>query len=262
MFEKRKPLGAFLLLFGILILALDGKLHAKEPGTVQEVKDEAMMYSQLVQSMRRREKEVCFSYPGLYTDISRYQEDYYEEFFERLAEEDCYTAGCIESIRIRYFRREDTSVMFLIQYRTTARMERYVNHKVRNITKKVKKRSDAYKAKWARDYLVQHMQYDQRYHTAYDAFRQGRGNCMAYAYAYVRLLQELDVPCIYVSGNDHAWNMVELDGKWYSVDVTWDDVQGDYSYFLKGEKDFKGHEILRYGFIKKRRMAKRAYIFR
>ena len=47
----------------------------------------------------------------------------------------------------------------------------------------------------------------------------------------------------------HAWNDVLIDGKWYAVDVTWDDpiiVGGNgrltndlrYNYFLKGSDTF------------------------
>ena len=39
----------------------------------------------------------------------------------------------------------------------------------------------------------------------------------------------LDIECTVVHGashggaDEHAWNMVRLDGEWYCVDVTWDD---------------------------------------
>ena len=38
--------------------------------------------------------------------------------------------------------------------------------------------------------------------------------------------------------------MVCLDGEWYNMDITWDDTNGKmptYNYFLKNDKDFKGH---------------------
>jgi transglutaminase/protease-like cytokinesis protein 3 len=41
----------------------------------------------------------------------------------------------------------------------------------------------------------------------------------------------LEIPCIIVEGyvrkgEEHAWNMIQLDGDWYCVDVTWDDPAG------------------------------------
>ena len=39
----------------------------------------------------------------------------------------------------------------------------------------------------------------------------------------------------------HAWNMVSVDGKWYQIDVTWDECvkTEPYQYFLKSSATFK-----------------------
>ena len=87
------------------------------------------------------------------------------------------------------------------------------------------------------------MAYDERYYSPYDAFVKKRGLCMSYALAYQRIMQEMDIPCIYIKGDNHAWNMVKLGGYWYNVDVTWDDVgKGSYQYFLKSDADCPGHK--------------------
>lgn len=36
---------------------------------------------------------------------------------------------------------------------------------------------------------------------------------------------------------DHAWNMVEVEGEWYYVDVTWADTSSK-EYFLMGSDEF------------------------
>ena len=57
----------------------------------------------------------------------------------------------------------------------------------------------------------------------------GYGNCLGYSTTFQLLMDLCDVECITVVGaafdsmEDHAWNMVRLDGEWYCVDVTWDD---------------------------------------
>lgn len=56
----------------------------------------------------------------------------------------------------------------------------------------------------------------------------GRGAvCDGYAKTYALLMRELGIPCIFVdgtaNGQPHAWNMICLDGVWYSVDPTWND---------------------------------------
>ncbi len=58
----------------------------------------------------------------------------------------------------------------------------------------------------------------------------GRALCEGYSKAFAYLCQSIGVPCICIvgsgNGENHMWNMVQVDGKWYHVDVTWDDPVG------------------------------------
>ena len=60
----------------------------------------------------------------------------------------------------------------------------------------------------------------------------GYGNCLGYSSTFQLLMDLSGVECITVVGaafgsrEDHAWNMVKLDGEGYCVDVTWDDPTG------------------------------------
>lgn len=51
--------------------------------------------------------------------------------------------------------------------------------------------------------------------------------CEGYSKSFMYLAQSLGYSCVCVcgkaNGEDHMWNMVELDGNWYHVDATWDD---------------------------------------
>ncbi len=50
--------------------------------------------------------------------------------------------------------------------------------------------------------------------------------CEAYARAFKVLCDKASIPCVLVDGyatEDHMWNYVQLDEKWYAVDVTWND---------------------------------------
>ena len=79
--------------------------------------------------------------------------------------------------------------------------------------------------------------------------------CAGYAKAFKKLMKAYHIPCKVVSGKagggGHAWNMVKLDGKWYHVDVTWDDpiieerndnTKVYYTYFLKSTKYMMAHK--------------------
>ncbi len=62
----------------------------------------------------------------------------------------------------------------------------------------------------------------------YGALVNRKAICLGYASAFQLLMDMSGVECITVVGaafssqEDHAWNMVRLDGDWYCVDVTWD----------------------------------------
>ena len=76
-------------------------------------------------------------------------------------------------------------------------------------------------------------------HTAYGALvkdENGNANCAVcdgYSQAYVYLLEQAGINAVMIVGvagntsgdtGGHAWTAVELDGEWYEVDATWDDM--------------------------------------
>ena len=73
--------------------------------------------------------------------------------------------------------------------------------------------------------------------------------CDGYASAFQYYMHKLGIPCNIVTNQNHAWNQVCLDGKWYMVDVTDDDPVWDYygnvshTNLLKSETAFSkgGH---------------------
>ena len=62
----------------------------------------------------------------------------------------------------------------------------------------------------------------------YGALINRKAVCLGFATAFQLLMDLSGVECITVVGaafssrEDHAWNMVRLDGDWYCVDATWD----------------------------------------
>ena len=47
--------------------------------------------------------------------------------------------------------------------------------------------------------------------------------CAGYAAAFSVLMNALGAPTISITSDGHEWNQIYLGGKWYNVDVTWDD---------------------------------------
>lgn len=84
--------------------------------------------------------------------------------------------------------------------------------------------------------------------SAYSALTTGSSVCAGYARAFQIVCLEAGIPCYYVTGTskgqNHAWNIVQIDGVYYNVDLTWDDCIGEvtgynsYYYFNKNDIEF------------------------
>ena len=108
--------------------------------------------------------------------------------------------------------------------------------------------------KLVHDYLVESIEYDQtvsqtNIYDIYGALVKKESVCEGYAKSFKYLMDSVEIPCVIVAGEgtnsegsteNHAWNYVELDGKWYAIDCTWDELSNSakYKYFLKGESEF------------------------
>ena len=70
--------------------------------------------------------------------------------------------------------------------------------------------------------------------TAYSALVGGSTVCAGYSRAFQYILNKLGIPCYYIfgkaNGGYHAWNIVQLGGEWYGVDLTWSDQLTGLSY--------------------------------
>lgn len=73
-------------------------------------------------------------------------------------------------------------------------------------------------------------------YTMAGVFLDGKAVCQGYALALKYLCDLVEIPCIFVPGTAispsstepiaHAWNYVQLDGRWYVIDTTWNDPVG------------------------------------
>ena len=81
----------------------------------------------------------------------------------------------------------------------------------------------------------------------YNILTEGKGQCIAYAFAYARLLSLVGIDSEIISSAkmNHAWLKVKIDGEYYNVDPTWDDPIADkpghvqHTYFLYSDEAFQ-----------------------
>jgi hypothetical protein len=90
--------------------------------------------------------------------------------------------------------------------------------------------TDYEKALWFHDWIINNAEYDYEYKycSAEGVLARGTGTCEAYHRAYVMLLNKVGIETGRIEGNGHVWTAVKMDGKWYQVDTTWDDMGDAY----------------------------------
>ena len=112
------------------------------------------------------------------------------------------------------------------------------------------------KALYLHDVLITGMDYDfsMDKYNAYNALVEHSAVCQGYSLAYEYLCEHAGMICtvVYTDQGGHAWNLVEINGKGYYVDCTWDDPVGsvtsplykmrvNHSNFLKSQNYFLEH---------------------
>lgn len=66
--------------------------------------------------------------------------------------------------------------------------------------------------------------------TAYSCIVNGKAQCSGYADAFLQTAKACGLNARYIYNSSHAWNLIELDGDWYHVDVTFEDPIGSNDY--------------------------------
>lgn len=168
------------------------------------------------------------------------------------------------------------TIAFTPTYFTTAEQETAVNEKVDSLLETTFSFEDStsdYKEIYeVYDYICSNVTYDNENledssytlkYSTYAALINGTAVCQGYASLYYRILRELNLDIRVATGyggeasedvsnyyENHAWNIVQIDGKWYFADSTWDAGFSDevaagtyaYQYLLKGTSDFDSLE--------------------
>lgn len=204
--------------------------------------------SSIYSHMKNYENSFSINYKGdtstLEVDINR--------MWDEIFEEDDYLYGVIKTYGAYSSRgyTNDVTINFTsFTYHTNKEQEEFVDARVSEIIDEIVQHNmtDFQKVKAINDWIVNNTKYDEYTntspHSAYTLFNEGKGVCQAYAMATYRLLEKTGIEAKYVTGKvgseNHGWNLVKVDGKWYHLDTTWNDpVYSDgsdvlsYNYFL------------------------------
>lgn len=152
------------------------------------------------------------------------------------------------------------SITFQMEYYTTAQQEAEVDAAAEQLLTSLdlEGKSDYEKVRAVYQWMCGNIEYDydnlydETYmlkYSAYAALINRTAVCQGYASLLYRLCLEMDIDCRVIvgegNGGAHAWNIVELGGKYYNLDATWDasyyEVTNDFTFFLRTNNTFGDH---------------------
>lgn len=148
-------------------------------------------------------------------------------------------------------------IKFHFNYHHSKEEEAFVDYTLNQRIEPMRGLSDFEKVKAAHDFIVLSTAYssitENSQYSPYTLLTENKAVCQAYALVLYRMLEKLGFDVRYVAGDAreqlHAWVLVNLEGAWYHIDVTWDDPVPDhpnevqYNYFLVSDEQMaKDHE--------------------
>ncbi|HHW38155.1 MAG TPA: Ig domain-containing protein [Bacillales bacterium] len=217
------------------------------------------------EAMRNRQNTVVIQYKGSTDQLL----DVISGYIGKAIENDEYLNYSCRSVNVAYkaYGTDITITLKFTYYESAAEMK-YVDQQVKAILAKIIKpeMNNHEKVKAVHDYLVLNLGYDTTLNSnsPYTALKKGVTACNGYAMLAYKMLKELGFEVRLISGvassqvyktQNHAWNLVKLDDKWYHLDVTWDDPVPDesgrvfYDYYLLTDKEISKNHSWKQGGI-------------
>ncbi|WP_017753466.1 transglutaminase domain-containing protein [Calidifontibacillus oryziterrae] len=210
-------------------------------------------------SMGNREPSVVIKYKGSTNRLL----DIISGYISNIIQEDEYLNYSYRSANMSYKAYGlNVTITLQFKYYETAEQVKYVDKTVKTIVNEIIKpeMNEHEKVKAIHDYVVLNLAYDTQLvnNSPYPALTTGKTACNGYAMLVYKMLKQLGIEVRLISGvassssfatQNHAWNMVKLDGNWYHLDATWDDPIPDeqgrvlYNYYLLTDKEIsKDHQ--------------------
>ena len=262
------------ILFIICIFAAESVLadNIISNDGIERVYGQNQFMKYVYEQMQKREEEIVVKYIGNdYLDVFELFEK--EEFLDKVADIDDPTTSddfdylgnnlskMKTSINIKYSGAAEAIFNINIDWRETYDETQAVNQAVRELIDSLalKDMNTYEKIKTAHDYIIDNVEYDIdcNNENAYTAVFDKKSTCQGYSLLFYKIMTEVGVNCRYVTGTGineesgpHGWNIVQIEDKWYNVDVTWDDPvyinasgtiernEMNYVFFLKGTGEF------------------------
>ena len=178
---------------------------------------------------------------------TEFEIDYYNsdvlDVIKDIAQKDDYLSRSLKRLE---YEREGNRATVKVTYLTTKEQEEYINKELTTIVNSIitNNMSDYDKIKTINKYIVDRYEYDDSLlsNNVYSALTTGKTICQGYAMTAYKMLNLAGIENKIIIGDldgvAHGWNLVKLDGKWYHLDATNNDVTNN-KYFLKNDKTLR-----------------------
>ncbi len=215
-------------------------------------------YAELERNVREQNEYFSIPYDGTPADLGLTQETGLAELLRTMsarspdgADNADYPALNVSEGSLSW---NDGKAVFVLHYLATQAQIDEVDRRAAEIVGsfQLEEEEDVSKVKLLYEYICTHYTYDETLtkFSAYDGLTTGKMVCQGYALLTYKVMWKAGIPCRIITGvserENHAWNIVRLDGVWYNIDTTWDAVDElgkamTWDFFLKSPADFKGH---------------------
>ena len=254
-FKRRRFIG-IICLVALIFISFNSAEYSSEAAGTAEIQTLDDLYE--VISLQVMEHKSDASYSISDSALKELSSDTRVEYYDHFDEDNPLMSGCYLryyfGLNQMFYSNGKLRVVMFFPY-TKEEMDSHFKL-MDELAVSLKCDSDYDTIQAVHDYLVKNFKYDHstfyENHTDIEGFRDGQMVCSGYSLAAFYLLNKAGISTRVITGYggdgsgdvNHMWNMVELDGRWYNMDITWDDSdEGNISYrfFLKSDKDFPGH---------------------
>lgn len=226
-------LGGMMLFAALPPAAYYGWGHAYAATASSSLQSVSEMAQRLTGAMSNRRETITFTYEGNTGKLKAQV----QSAIDQAMGSDPYLYYIIDSYAFSYRgSSRSANVTVQVEYRETLQQTAYVNKQVKAILQQIitPGMNNHQKVKVIHDWVVLNLKYDNTYskYTAYEGLQSGAAVCQGYSLLTYKLLLGAGIPNKIVEGTakpeggvtqSHAWNLVQLDGRWYHLDTTWDD---------------------------------------
>ena len=175
-----------------------------------------------------------------YTQSSQSLKDAISEYTKNLESEDPYLKSSISNFKWQVEEEKNSKVAnFNIEYIENKDEEKEIENKIKDILKNniSDSMSTIDKVRAIDSYIRNNISIDEDLNncSVYSALVDGKTNSVGFSRLTYRILKEINIESKMINGkvygNNHSWNLVNLDGNWLHLDIT-------------GDKLFKGKYFL------------------